>query len=86
VTGSRIEVFTSSGARVSCLVTLRAEVDRSGHVRAVRILRGHPLFDDAAVEAVKGVAVLASRRGRDSCPLRVDCEDGFLLTPAFHGL
>ncbi len=40
-------------SRVSALVILEAEVDTRGHVKAVKILRGHPLFDDAAQEAVK---------------------------------
>jgi protein TonB len=40
-------------SRVSALVILEAEVDTRGHVRTVKILRGHPLFDDAAMEAVK---------------------------------
>jgi periplasmic protein TonB len=40
-------------SRVSALVILEAEVDTRGHVKAVKVLRGHPLFDDAAIEAVK---------------------------------
>ena len=40
-------------SRVSALVILEAEVDTRGHVKAVKILRGHPLFDDSALEAVK---------------------------------
>jgi protein TonB len=40
-------------SRVSALVILEAEVDTRGHVRTVKVLRGHPLFDDAAMEAVK---------------------------------
>jgi periplasmic protein TonB len=40
-------------SRVSALVILEAEVDTRGHVRATKVLRGHPLFDEAAVEAVK---------------------------------
>jgi protein TonB len=40
-------------SRVSALVILEAEVDTRGHVKATRILRGHPLFDEAAQEAVK---------------------------------
>jgi protein TonB len=40
-------------SRVSALVILEAEVDVRGHVKAVKVLRGHPLFDDAAMEAVK---------------------------------
>ena len=40
-------------SRVSALVILEAEVDTRGHVKAVKTLRGHPLFDDAAMEAVK---------------------------------
>jgi protein TonB len=40
-------------SRVSALVILEAEVDVRGFVRAVKLLRGHPLFDEAAMEAVK---------------------------------
>jgi protein TonB len=40
-------------SRVSALVILEAEVDTRGYVRTVKVLRGHPLFDDAAIEAVK---------------------------------
>jgi protein TonB len=40
-------------SRVSALVILEAEVDTRGFVRTAKILRGHPLFDDAAIEAVK---------------------------------
>jgi protein TonB len=40
-------------SRVSALVILEAEVDTRGAVRDAKILRGHPLFDEAAVEAVK---------------------------------
>jgi protein TonB len=40
-------------SRVSALVILEAEVDTRGHVRTVKVLRGHPLFDDSAIEAVK---------------------------------
>jgi len=40
-------------SRVSALVILEAEVDVRGYVRAAKVLRGHPLFDEAAMEAVK---------------------------------
>ncbi len=40
-------------SRVSALVVLEAEVDTSGHVRAVKVLRGHPLFDQPSLDAVK---------------------------------
>jgi protein TonB len=40
-------------SRVSALVILEAEVDTRGHVKTVKVLRGHPLFDEAAIEAVK---------------------------------
>jgi protein TonB len=40
-------------ARLSTIEILEAEVDTRGYVQAVRVLRGHPLFDDAAVAAVK---------------------------------
>ena len=40
-------------APVSAIVTLEAQVDASGHVAGVRILRGGRLFDDAAIRAVR---------------------------------
>jgi len=40
-------------SRVSAFVILEAEVDTRGRVRAAKVLRGHPLFDDAAIAAVK---------------------------------
>src|SRR5262249_47006921 len=40
-------------ARLSALLIMEATVDTSGHVREVTVLRGAPLFDEAAVEAVK---------------------------------
>jgi TonB family protein len=38
---------------VSAIVTLEARVDASGHVAAVRVLRGDRLFEDAAMRAVR---------------------------------
>jgi protein TonB len=40
-------------ARLTAIVILEAEVDTHGRVQAVRVLRGQPIFDDAAVVAVK---------------------------------
>jgi periplasmic protein TonB len=40
-------------ARVSATVQLEAEVDARGQVASVRVERGHPLFDEAAVAAVR---------------------------------
>jgi protein TonB len=40
-------------SHISAIVILEAEVDIRGIVKTVGVLRGHPLFDDAAVEAVK---------------------------------
>jgi protein TonB len=40
-------------SRVSGMVILEAEVDVRGYVRTVKVLRGHPLFDEAAIAAVK---------------------------------
>jgi len=40
-------------SRVSALVILEAEVDTRGYVKTVKVLRGHPLFDESAIEAVK---------------------------------
>ena len=35
------------------MLILEAEVDVRGYVKAVKVLRGHPLFDEAATDAVK---------------------------------
>jgi protein TonB len=40
-------------SRISALVILEAEVDVRGHVKNVKVLRGHPLFDESAMQAVK---------------------------------
>jgi len=40
-------------SRVSATVILEALVDIRGHVQTVKVLRGHPLFDEAATNAVK---------------------------------
>lgn len=40
-------------ARASAIVIMEAQVDTRGFVKAVRVLRGHPLFDEAALEAVR---------------------------------
>jgi periplasmic protein TonB len=40
-------------ARVAAVLILEAEVDTHGQVQTVRVLRGQPLFDEAAVAAVK---------------------------------
>jgi TonB family protein len=38
-------------SHVSALVILEARVDDRGHMEQVKILRGHPLFNEAAIEA-----------------------------------
>ncbi len=40
-------------SRIAALVILEAEVDVRGVVRNVKVLKGHPLFDDAALDAVR---------------------------------
>jgi periplasmic protein TonB len=40
-------------ARVQSLVIVEAHVGVDGRVRSVRVLRGHPLLDEAAMEAVR---------------------------------
>ena len=40
-------------SRIGALVILEAEVDTRGYVKNVKVLRGHPLFDEAAMLAVK---------------------------------
>jgi protein TonB len=32
---------------------MEAHVDTRGYVKSVKVLRGHPLFDEAALEAVR---------------------------------
>ena len=38
--------------RISGIVILEAQVDVNGRVKTATVLRGHPLFDEAAVAAV----------------------------------
>ena len=40
-------------ARVEGTVILQAVIDEKGSVRELRVLRGHPLLDDAAMQAVE---------------------------------
>ena len=40
-------------SHISAIIILEAQVDIRGIVKTLSVLRGHPLFDDAAVEAVK---------------------------------
>jgi protein TonB len=40
-------------SRIAALVILEAEVDTRGLVKNVKVLRGHPLFDEAAMLAVR---------------------------------
>jgi protein TonB len=40
-------------ARTSALLIVEATVGTDGRVSEVKVLRGHPLFDEAAIEAVK---------------------------------
>ena len=43
----------AAAARLGAIVVLEAEVDVRGYVKTVKVLSGHPLFDEAAMEAVK---------------------------------
>ena len=40
-------------ARVTAMVILEAHVGTDGRVHSVRVLRGHPVFDQAAIDAVR---------------------------------
>jgi protein TonB len=40
-------------SRVSAIVIIEAHVDVHGAIKSVKVLRGHPLFDDAAMAAVR---------------------------------
>ena len=40
-------------ARVSGIVLIEAQVDTRGGVTTVRVISGHPLLEEAAVEAVR---------------------------------
>jgi TonB family protein len=44
---------TARQARVSGVVVLEVQVDEEGNVASVKVLRGHPLLDQAAIDAVK---------------------------------
>ena len=40
-------------SRAKAIVIIEAQVDTRGYVKTARVLRGHPLFDASAIEAVK---------------------------------
>jgi protein TonB len=40
-------------SRASAVLIIEAQVDTKGLVRTAKVLRGHPLFDAPALEAVK---------------------------------
>jgi len=40
-------------SRAAATIILEAQVDTHGAVKTVRVLRGHPLFDEAAMTAVR---------------------------------
>jgi protein TonB len=40
-------------AQIEGVVILEAVVDRRGHVETVKVLRGHPLLEEAATDAVR---------------------------------
>jgi protein TonB len=40
-------------SHIAGVVLLECTIDVDGHVRDVRVLKGHPLFDAAALEAVR---------------------------------
>jgi protein TonB len=40
-------------SRAAATIVLEAQVDTRGNVKTVRVVRGHPLFDEAALEAVR---------------------------------
>jgi protein TonB len=40
-------------ARLGAIIIMEAQVDTRGQVKTVNVLRGHPLFDEAAVAALK---------------------------------
>lgn len=43
----------AKASRLGAIIIMEAQVDTHGAVNSVNILRGHPLFDEAAVSAVK---------------------------------
>jgi protein TonB len=43
----------AKASRLGAVIIMEAQVDQSGVVQGVNVLRGHPLFDEAAIAAVK---------------------------------
>jgi len=43
----------AASARIGAIVVIEAEVDTRGYVKFVKVLSGHPLFDEPALEAVR---------------------------------
>lgn len=52
-------------ARAKELVILEVQVDVQGVVKSVRVLRGHPLFDEPAMDAVRQWRAAAAERRAD---------------------
>lgn len=56
-------------ARAKELVILEVQVDVQGVVKSVRVLRGHPLFDEPAMDAVRQWRAAAAERRAGRMPV-----------------
>ena len=66
-------------ARKSGLVILEAVIDEEGTVRQVKVLRSDPLFDRAAMDAVKQWRFTATRLNGQPIPVVMTVTVGFNL-------
>lgn len=56
-------------AKVSGLVIIEAVIDAAGNVTAAQVLRGHPMLDQAALDAVRRWKFTAARLNGDAIPV-----------------
>jgi len=68
-------------ARKAGLVILQAVIDEDGSVREVRVLRSDPLFDQAAMDAVKQWRFTRPTLNGQPIPVVMTVTVGFKLTP-----
>jgi protein TonB len=71
-------------AHVSGVVILEAHVDVRGRVKAVRVLRSNPVFDEAAIAAVKQWRYMPALHNGQPTELLLSVTVAFRLAPRQH--
>ena len=67
-------------ARIEGTVILQAVIDEKGSVRELRVLRGHPLLDDAAIQAVTRWQFTPTLLNGTTVPVVMTVTVAFMLT------